>query len=93
MLIFLLCTAYHYFKDAASSASLDTMPVCVFTDSANPTSADTMFVRVFTDSANPTSADTVPVRVFVNVVITQNDWEKGNIRFFRNNRILCVYNE
>ncbi len=76
MLIFLLCTAYHYFKDAASSASLDTMPVCVFTDSANPTSADTM-----------------PVRVFVDVVITQNDWEKGNIRFFRNNRILCVYNE
>ena len=76
MLIFLLCTAYHYFKDAASSASLDTMPVCVFTDSANPTSADTM-----------------PVRVFVDVVITQNDWEKGNIRFFRINRILCVYNE
>ena len=76
MLIFLLCIAYHYFKDAASSASLDTMPVCVFTDAANPTSADTM-----------------PVRVFVDVVITQNDWEKGNIRFFRNNRILCVYNE
>lgn len=82
MLIFFLCTAYHYFKDTASSASLDTIPVRVFADATKPTSADMMFVRVFVDVVSPTSADILFICVFVNVVITQNDWEKGNIRFF-----------